>query len=425
MAIKKISIILLIFLLSSSCASLKLNPGPSTSPTRPLRLYNPGQVDLHPDFVIYHSDIDESTLFFRIFAKELLFNKANTDGINQSHLNLKYKLYSSYSELVVDQYGEKQFLINRDDVKDHYTGSLKIPTEEGKSYLLELVLTDLNRQKSSRELILVDRFNPKSQQNFLILNYPGSQIAFERFFYSDENFRIVSQKTTGEEMRIAYFKPIRTLPRPPFSKVDEFESGAEADSVWTVKANQQSLFRVDNEGVYLFYPDVTNLNGVFLSNFGNNHPQIKTPEDMLPPIQYITTSDEYRKIVSEPDLKKAVDEFWLDKGKGYDVARELIRAYYNRVVFANLYFTSDRPGWKTDRGMIYMLMGPPDLVNKSEASETWIYKREKSNQKYSFEFYLASDAIKGYEFVLNRSENHRTPWNIAVSTWRDGHIFSL
>ncbi|MEA1877971.1 MAG: GWxTD domain-containing protein [Bacteroidota bacterium] len=414
--------ILFSLFLTTACGTIK--PTASTS-AKPLMLYNPGRTELHPDYVVFHGTIDETTLFFRLFTSELLFNEANPETRDQSRVKLQYRLFSSFSDQVQDQAGEQEFVINREDVEDHYTGTIRIPTEEGKSYLLELILTDIVRQTTSRQLILVDRFNPKSQQNFLVLGYPGNLIAFEKFFYPEEYFRIVSSKPTGNEMRIAYYKPVRELPRPPFSTADPSAVSEEPDSVWTLEITEQTLYRLENEGIYVFFPDPASMNGVYLSNLGNNYPQVKSPEDMLPPLQYITSSEEYRKIIAERDLKQALDEFWLEKGGSFDAARELIRVFYNRVVFANLYFTSDRPGWKTDRGMIYILMGSPSLVNISETNESWVYKRINSNQKYTFDFFLAADAIKGYEFMLSRTENHRVVWNTAVRSWRDGRIFSL
>lgn len=405
-----------------SCKTL--TPTASTA-AKPMMLYNPGKGELHPDYVVYHGAETESNLFFRIFTSELLFNQANPETRMQSRIKLQYRLFSSYSEQVQDQAGEQEFVLNKEELTESFVGNMKIPTEEGKSYLLEVILTDQIRQTSSKNLILVDRFNPKSQQNFLILTYPGNQIAFEKFFYAEENFRIVSRNLPGNEMRVAYYKPISDMPRPPFSDGDSEASIPEPDSVWTLRTTEQSLFRVSNPGVYLFYPDPQKMNGVFLANFGENFPQVKVAEDMLPPLQYLTTSEEFKKLVAEEDAKSAVDEFWLEKGGSFEAARELIRVYYNRVVFSNLYFTTDRPGWKTDRGMIYLLLGPPDLVNKSETGESWIYKKTNSNQKYTFEFYLASDPIKAYEFVLKRTENHRPAWNTAVKSWREGRIFSL
>ena len=420
-----------IFMLGSlaiftSCNLLQLSSTTTTtSNTSSLRLYDPAHNELHPDFVIYHSGVDESTLYFRLLVKELLFNQANAETRDQSRVKLTYELYSSYSEQVMDQRGEHDFVINKDKIRDNYIGSVKIDTEEGKSYLLKVTITDQLRQLSSIRMILLDRFNPKSQQNFLLVNYPGSEVAFERFFYNTETFRVVTRNPPQSSMRVSYFKPRDEIPKPPYYTGESLAIDIEPDSIWTIQNVSQNVFRFENEGVYQLYPNQSSMNGVYGANFGNTYPQVQKTKQMIPPIQYIATADEFKKISEASDTKKAVDDFWLDRGESFAIGRELIRVYYTRVVFANLYFSSDRHGWLTDRGMIYVLMGPPDLVNRSETGEAWIYKQSDTNQKYTFEFYLASDPIKGYEFVLKRSENHRMPWNMAVKSWREGKIFSL
>ncbi|MCD6347870.1 MAG: GWxTD domain-containing protein [Bacteroidales bacterium] len=397
----------------------------TSGPGKPLRMYNPGQAGLHPDFKIFHNKIDESTLYFRIFASELLFNQANSETRDQSRLLLEYNLYSSFSDQILDQQNEKEFVINKSEVADYYTGTVKIPTKEGKSYFLEVILTDQIRQINTHIFLLLDRFNPKSQQNFMVLTYPGNNIGFEKFYYQNEKFRVISNGSTGDSMRIAYYQPVNKLPVPPFMTDELPEPQPEPDSVWTVAYDNQQLFRLEEEGVYVFYPNTESMNGLYLSNLGDNFPQVKRAEEMLPPLQYLATAKEYGKLVKDIDIKKAVDEFWLDMGGSFATARELIRVYYNRVVFANLYFTTDRPGWMTDRGMIYMIMGPPDKVNKSETSEEWVYASTRSKQKYSFDFHLIPHPVKAYEYELKRTENHRPVWSRAIRSWREGKIFSL
>ena len=44
---------------------------------------------------------------------------------------------------------------------------------------------------------------------------------------------------------------------------------------------------------------------------------------------------------------------------------ELMEEYYERVWFANENFDTWAPGWETDMGMIYILFGPPDDIQKS------------------------------------------------------------
>ena len=404
-----------------------LTKGSSTS-VRPLRLYNPGQSGLHPDYKIYHNKTDESTLYFRVFTSELLFNQANPETRDQSALTLEYSLYSSFSEQILDHKDKKKFVINKSDVADYYTASVKIPTEDGKSYYLEIELTDQIRQTSTRNFLLLDRFNPGSQQNFLLLTFPGNNIGFEKFYYKEERFRIISNRPSGSSMRLAYYKPVTKIPDPPYmiDKLPDMPSDPshDPDSVWIVDYDNQKLYSLEDEGIYVFYPNTETVNGMYLTNLGDDFPQVKKTENMLAPLQYIASQDEYAKLIREVDIKKAIDEFWLDKGGSFATARELIRVYYNRVVFANLYFTTDRQGWLTDRGMIYLLMGPPAKVNKTETAEIWVYLSADSKRTSNFEFRLTPHPVKAYEFELKRTENHRPIWNSAVKSWNEGRIFS-
>lgn len=106
--------------------------------------------------------------------------------------------------------------------------------------------------------------------------------------------------------------------------------------------------------------------------------------------RYIATKDEWKL------LKKAKGEarlpaflsFWRrhDPTPGTE-ANESMDAYYSRVEYANRYFSvMQRQGWQTDMGIIYIILGPPDDVERnsyprySKPYEIWSYYR------YSREF---------------------------------------
>ena len=63
----------------------------------------------------------------------------------------------------------------------------------------------------------------------------------------------------------------------------------------------------------------------------------------------------------------------------YSAGNGFQEGYYRRVRFANEEFTQYKDGWKTDRGMIYILFGPPnqvfysDFVSFEKASQQWVY----------------------------------------------------
>ncbi len=58
---------------------------------------------------------------------------------------------------------------------------------------------------------------------------------------------------------------------------------------------------------------------------------------------------------------------------------EVFDEYYGRVAFVNAHFSSYIAGWKTDRGMVFIILGPPDNVDRhpfeldSKPYEVWDY----------------------------------------------------
>jgi len=158
-------------------------------------------------------------------------------------------------------------------------------------------------------------------------------------------------------------------------------------------------------------------------NFGEDFPKIKTAEEMLEPLVYLTNDADYNKLQVEENKKLASDNFWLGIAESPGRARELIRVYYNRVYFANYYFSNSKPGWKTDRGMVYIVYGPPGNMEKTPNSETWIYYTSGASSTISFNFYYKPNPYSLDNFVLSRSENHEWHWKEAVDTWRSGKIY--
>ncbi|HRR93724.1 MAG TPA: GWxTD domain-containing protein, partial [Bacteroidales bacterium] len=123
-------------------------------------------------------------------------------------------------------------------------------------------------------------------------------------------------------------------------------------------------------------------------------------------------------------------------GGNVEKARELIRIYYTRTLFANYYFTSWKEGWRTDRGMIYIIYGPPDKLYKSNEAETWGYRKPSVQSKWGprysvkedylfFTFKKRENIFTDNDFYLSRSETTVTYWDKAVQSWRKGIVFRL
>ncbi|MFH0760682.1 MAG: GWxTD domain-containing protein [Bacteroidota bacterium] len=409
------------FLLLASCLTL----GKVSTSEKPLILYNPGKIILHPQFTVFNVGEKESMVFFKVLTSEVVFNQANSSVRNQARLTLYSTLYSSYDKKTVAARDTQSFVIDRETVDEAIIASIKLPTEKGKTYLLDVTLEDEIRQSGARELILVDRFSEEPRQDWLILNQPNNHVAFESFYYPNESFRIIKNSNASGRIYVAVFKPRNVLPLPPFSLEEQPNDAPIPDSSFSLAYSEQLQYKLGGEGIYVFHFNPDKIKGLCLTQFGEDYPQIVRPDNMLPPLQYISTREEYLKLVAAEDHKKAVDDFWLARGKTFANSRDLIRVYYNRVVFANLYFPSAKQGWKTDRGMIYVIMGPPFRVDRTETTETWHYESSQTTREVEFEFNLTDDFWWGFDFELKRKEDYRVLWNTAVDSWRRGKIFSL
>jgi len=405
-----------------ACITLKPSSG-KVSPQ--ILLYNPGKIILHPQYKIYHSSESESVVFMKLLTSEVVFNQANPQVKNQARLQVIFTLYSSLTNNEVALRDTQQFIIDRESVSEMFVTSLKIPTIPGKTYLLDITMEDLIRKSSTRDRILVDRFLPENQQDWLVLSFPGNQVSFEQFFYPGETFRLINQSVKPDRIYISVFPPRNSWPLPPFSLDEQPDNIPLPDSTFYMAYSEQLLYKLGGEGIYIFHTKPEPAKGLCLTQFGDHFPQVNLPEDMLLPLRYITTAEEYQKLVANADLKAAIDQFWLEKGKTFANARDLIRVYYNRVVFANLYFSSSKQGWRTDRGMIYLLLGPPASVERTETKETWYYQSSDTGEKITFDFNLENDYWIDYDFKLKRKEEFRRVWNQAVDSWRRGKIFSM
>ncbi len=83
-------------------------------------------------------------------------------------------------------------------------------------------------------------------------------------------------------------------------------------------------------------------------------------EDVL----YIITDEErktFQTLKTDDEREQFIEQFWLRRDPDPDTdVNEYREEYYQRIAYANENFASGIPGWKTDRGRIYIMFGKPD-----------------------------------------------------------------
>jgi GWxTD domain-containing protein len=81
-------------------------------------------------------------------------------------------------------------------------------------------------------------------------------------------------------------------------------------------------------------------------------------------VTYIITGWErkaYDKLTSNEERERFIEEFWRRRDPDPDTEENEFRDEYNeRIAYANEHFASGIPGWKTDRGRIWIMYGKPD-----------------------------------------------------------------
>ena len=113
--------------------------------------------------------------------------------------------------------------------------------------------------------------------------------------------------------------------------------------------------------------------------------------DAIEQMRYILEDDEKLELKNSKrkEREKLFRSFWKKRdptSNGFH--NELMEEYYRRVHYANEHFTSFQPGWKSDMGMIYILFGAPDDVERINSHserkvfEVWHYL--EINRNFTF-----------------------------------------
>jgi len=109
-------------------------------------------------------------------------------------------------------------------------------------------------------------------------------------------------------------------------------------------------------------------------------------------VTYIITDEErraFKKLATDDEREKFIEEFWRRRDPDPDTdENEFKEEYYERIAYANEHFASGIPGWKSDRGRIWIMYGKPDELETHPSGGTYdrpSYEGGGSTTTYPFE----------------------------------------
>lgn len=92
-------------------------------------------------------------------------------------------------------------------------------------------------------------------------------------------------------------------------------------------------------------------------------------------VVYIITPEErsaFLQLETNEEREQFIEQFWLRRSGNPDLPdNDFKEEHYRRIAYANEHFASGIPGWKTDRGRIYIIWGKPDEIESHPTGGTY------------------------------------------------------
>ena len=92
-------------------------------------------------------------------------------------------------------------------------------------------------------------------------------------------------------------------------------------------------------------------------------------------VTYIISPEErsaFLQLETNEEREQFIEQFWLRRSSNPDLPdNDFKEEHYRRIAYANEHFASGIPGWKTDRGRIYIIWGKPDEIESHPTGGTY------------------------------------------------------
>jgi GWxTD domain-containing protein len=416
----------LLFAVLSGCATTR----ESVTPAQQLAsLYNPSEFSLNTDYRFFHISDEMTSMYIRLFPGELLFNQANEEAEYRALVDINYIIYELDGQgAVVAQSDSAHFEVKlgrQDEERTGFFSSKILTLPAGKQYLLRLESRDQLRGTMGLKYLYVDKRRALSAQNFSIVSANTGYPRFQNYMMPGEVFRIKYRDLGHDTIYLDFFTTRNDYPRPPVTPTSPSAYPFEVDTTIALAHSEENVLTLPDRGTYHFRIDSLSREGVTLHNFGPGFPKVETETALMEPLFYISTLTEYSQMRNQENRKRAVDDFWLQRASSMERSRELVRVYYNRVLYSNLYFTTEREGWKSDRGMIFILLGPPDRMRDTGTEQRWYYISRRQGKVVEFVFERKPGTYSNNDLIWTKSGESLGYWSSAVSSWRSGRVYSI
>lgn len=301
--------------------------------------------------------------------------------------------------------------------------NFKIPRAKAiNNAILITEFVDISASKKFTIDIPIDFINARFGNRFGLFKKNPNEPTFDNYVELGEPITFKAAMGYERPFYIIKYAGDNQAARSPMSTTKPSVVAFEKQRVTKYTTGQPII--LTEPGLYYALEDTTKSDegtGFYVVN--NRFPRLTTATDLSEPIVYISTNTEIENVSTTDDDKKALDLFFLEMTDGnQSLAREVIRSYYRRVTSANKLFTSYKEGWKTDKGMVYIVLGPPSKVQRFKDREVWLYSQSQNFSEIIFTFYRTNNKFTDNYYELVRYPDYKQYWYPYVEAWRNGKI---
>ncbi|HWY69770.1 MAG TPA: GWxTD domain-containing protein [Terriglobales bacterium] len=104
-------------------------------------------------------------------------------------------------------------------------------------------------------------------------------------------------------------------------------------------------------------------------------------------VRYIISDEEksaFKQLSNDEERDNFIEAFWARRDPTPDtVENEFKEEHYQRIAYANEHFPAGIPGWKTDRGRMYIMYGKPDEIESHPSGGTYNRPQEEGGGETS------------------------------------------
>ena len=289
------------------------------------------------------------------------------------------------------------------------------------NYVVHLTMTDINSQNQNTGILDVNKTGDSNFQYYRIFKADdnGKTFMFSPMIPERGRYILQYKDNISQSAKVEIFSAFQHAAYPPFYDEPVHLPEMEPDSAFQINFDEGAAeLLLETAGLYRIRLDDESVNGALLYHFFQGFPYFDDENHKLYPLRYLTSNEEFIKLISHPDPADAVDIFWTTMAGTYERGTKTVDRFYNNVKNANKLFATWKEGWKTDRGMIYSVFGPPDRVAKNDESETWTYYGTWRIPHTEFVFSKTETPIGVNCFELERHPHYKSPWFQVIENIR-------